>query len=129
VTRRRWLALAVCAAGCSRSSAEKESLPEQVGSWRRASVEDLARESAPPLVQQYGLRRMRRARYEGDKTITVIAYEMNSAGTPFELRQKWRVEPRTLPYHKGSFFYLVETDDENPAARIELARALENALK
>lgn len=127
MNRRSVLLLVAAGVGCGTGPA-RESLPESLGPWKRVSVEDLATGQASEIARRLGLRRARKAAYEGRSKMIVTVYEMNSSATPFELMQKWRVEPKTLPFYSGAFFFVIESETGDMAAMKDLAGLLEKAV-
>jgi hypothetical protein len=81
------------------------------------------------LAHTLGLRRVRRARYEGSKTLEVVVYEMASQTAAFELLQRWQHDARKLAFYQDRFFYVVDSFEVSPASRQAFAKSLEQCSK
>lgn len=127
LARRLWL-LAALGAACRRPDESSELLPINLGAWRRLAVEYVPAEEYPEPYKRQGLKRARRAIYQGSVRVTATVYEFGAPAVAFELVQKWRPRPRTTVFHQGPYLVVLESASGDVEALNRLAGELEGAL-
>jgi hypothetical protein len=127
--RRRIIVLLTLIAACARPSKTlKEILPGQVQrAWILKRTEALPSEESPAVVRSLGLRQAIRAVYEGNGSITVRLFQMNTETSAFELIQKWRQQDG-LALYKGSYFFVAEAKGADQATVSSFLQAFQEQL-
>lgn len=100
-----------------------------LGEWRRVAVENVPAEEHPQEIKRMGLKRARRAIYQGPVRATATVYELGAPAVAFELVQKWRPQPRKIVFHQDRYFAVLESDQERVADLNRLAQQIEGVLK
>lgn len=132
MTRRTWLLLAPCLAACRRQPPTADALLPALLSpataWQRQQLREPPLESLPPELPRTGVRRIVEAIYAGPATIQVDLFELNSSAAALDLAQKWRPNPNTVFFYKGTYFVLVKWQSFDRQHLTAFVRALEQHL-
>ena len=118
-------ALSACSGG-GREAAFPKEVP---GGWKLFGSEEFQIDQAQADVQNRGLKRWLKARYEGPGYPDVLLYQMSTQASAFELVQKWRGEPGAIVSHVDNVFIVYRSDYLKPEELNKFATAWEGAFK
>lgn len=108
---RVFLAIAVVCAltGCGGAPAASPGFPSAAEGWTLDKTVELPVDSEPEPARKLGLKRARKAFYQGPTPLTVTLYEMNSDSASLEMIQTWRAIPDTFVIRRDRNFVIVES--------------------
>jgi hypothetical protein len=102
-------ALLCLLAACGGQPAPPPGFPSASEGWTLASSSDLPVDGEPENVRKLGLKRARRAVYQGPVALTLTLYEMNSEPASLELIQTWRAVPDTFVIRRDRHFAIAHS--------------------
>lgn len=109
--------------------AREPQFPKEVpGGWKLFGSEEYRADTADASLQNSGLKRWLRARYDGPGYPDVMLYQMGSQASAFEMVQKWRSEKGVLVTHLDNIFVVYRTGLA-PQEANKFAAAWEAAFK
>ncbi|MDX2150123.1 MAG: hypothetical protein SFV54_05275 [Bryobacteraceae bacterium] len=120
------LVAAVLLCSCGRE-VKPIQLPPKADQWILVSQAPQAPDQAPETARQLGLLEAVHADYNGPAPASVTVYRMRSETVAFELLQKWRRQPATLPFQHRDLLVVPRSDDSEALQRF--AKALAATMK
>ena len=128
-SRRVWLGLVLLLSSCKNMGDKMEILPMNLGDWKRMAVENIPAEDHPREFKERGIKRARRAIYNGPARLTATIYEFGALGTAFELVQKWRPQEGKMASQEGVYFILLDAQGVEGKIVNDFASKLEAFLR
>ncbi len=105
-------------------------LPPQTlqGGWTRAGLEYPPLDQAPEALRALQPRQWLRTSYKrpfAGSAILVDGYSMASEASALEAQQRWKNEPGTVAFHRGSVFVILSSPTDSTQSLVDFSRRIE----
>jgi hypothetical protein len=127
---RALLAFVVLMAGCGRTAAPRANLlPDAVGEWKRAGLNERAAAPANDVIPKTSVNRVLTGVYSGPGKLDVALFDLTSSATALDAVQRWRPAADTIFFFQDRYFVVVQYQTADRKALNAFVRDLSGHLK
>jgi len=129
MTRRAWVLLPLCLAGCRKAGPPPDLFRKTAGGgWKLTGLRVISASDAPDPVPRSMVERVQIAGYEGPGKLEARAYELTSPAAGTDLERRWRPSSDTVFFARAQYFIVVKWQMADREALRAFVRDLELRL-